>query len=208
MPHARLKMRNLDRKSLSYRVGERRQHILVELLISDGIHLKMWQHPRECMKGFLDSRAGHCLLSLPMSRLPRIFVTAIIALWLPLCCCQLSAFASDFSCVNVPSCCENSCSESGSGENGGGSMGESDRESPVEDSTPHSCSHCVVKAPAPQPPALDSFFVMSVIPFTPAFAAITLDTAPSAACLFASSWTLPPPLKHSERRARLSIWVL
>lgn len=162
----------------------------------------------QCMRAFLDSPHPECLLCLRMSRLPRIFVVAIIALWLPLCCCQLTAFAGEFGGATSDSCCSQTCcGESASDEH---SEGDAPCETPSR-----SCSHCVVKAPAPQPISLDAFFVMSAIAFEVVLPPSSIDPS----CLYATEhdggWPLAPPLEPpapplhgSARCATLSLWTI
>ncbi|MSR70414.1 MAG: hypothetical protein EXS17_08745 [Phycisphaerales bacterium] len=142
-----------------------------------------------------------------MSRLPRIFVVSIIALWLPLCCCQVLAFANA-ACDSEASCCQTSCCDDPSRD-------EQSSDGGHDEDAPQSCTHCVVKAPAPQPISLDSFFVMSLVAFEAALPHSSIDPTLIHAADNAGGWNVPPPLEppapplhSSERCATLSLWTI
>ncbi len=144
-----------------------------------------------------------------MSRLPRIFVIAVVALWLPLCCCQVLAFA-DASCETSretarghASCCHDDASDN-----------ESNGED-QDERAPRSCEHCVIKAPAPQPPSLDAYFILAEIPFEAILPPSVIDPLQLYAAEHAGGWPLAPtlkppapPLLSSERCALLTLWTL
>ena len=149
-----------------------------------------------------------------MFGLQRIFITAVIALWLPLCCCQVMAFANS-ACLSDAevSCCS-------SERQHGGKHAEpksccDDEEPPSHQQPPMSCIHCATKAPPPTAPSLDSFFILSAVPFALVLPPSLIEPSTLHATEISGSWDVPPPTRPPEiamsandRRSAFSIWII
>ena len=150
-----------------------------------------------------------------MFGLKRILITAAVALWLPLCCCQVLAFANAATGVESASCCEadeqanektsdkhtHSCCE--------------DEETPSHEQAPKSCVHCATKAPPPTAPSLDSLFILTEIAFDGALPLALIEPSLLHANELYGRWAVPPPpvqlgcvMSASERRSTFSIWII
>lgn len=149
-----------------------------------------------------------------MLGLQRIFITAVIALWLPLCCCQVMAFAN--SATGADS--ENSCCSSERQHGGKHAEPKSccdDEETPSHQQPPMSCIHCATKAPPPTAPSLDSFFILSAVPFALVLPPSLIEPSTLHATEVAGCWDVPPPTRPPEiamsandRRSTFSIWII
>ena len=155
-----------------------------------------------------------------MFGLQRILITAVIALWLPLCCCQLMAFTNSacWSDAEVY-CCS---SERQLGVNHGGKHAEpksccddNDQTNSEEEQPPMSCIHCATKAPPPTAPSLDSFFILSAVPFALVLPPSLIEPSTLHATEISGSWDVPPPVRPPEiamsandRRSAFSIWII
>ena len=149
-----------------------------------------------------------------MFGLQRILITAVIALWLPLCCCQLMAFANS-ACLSDAevSCCS-------SERQLGGKHAEpksccDDEETSSHQQAPKSCVHCATKAPPPSAPSLDSFFILSAVPFALVLPPSLIEPSTLHATEISGSWDVPPPTRPPEiamsandRRSTFSIWII
>ena len=150
----------------------------------------------------------------------RILITAVIALWLPLCCCQLMAFTNS-ACLSDAevSCCS---SERQHGVNHGGKHAEpksccddNDQSNSEEEQPPMSCVHCATKAPPPTAPSLDSFFILSAVPFALVLPPSLIEPSTLHATEISGSWDVPPPVRPPEvamsandRRSAFGIWII
>ena len=144
----------------------------------------------------------------------RIFITAVIALWLPLCCCQVMAFANSATGADTETSC---CS---SERQHGGKHAEpksccDDEETPSHQQPPMSCIHCATKAPPPTAPSLDSFFILSAVPFALVLPPSLIEPSTLHATEISGSWDVPPPTRPPEitmsandRRSTFSIWII
>jgi hypothetical protein len=144
----------------------------------------------------------------------RIFITAVIALWLPLCCCQVMAFANSATGADLETSC---CS---SERQHGGKHAEpksccDDEETPSHQQPPMSCIHCATKAPPPTAPSLDSFFILSAVPFALVLPPSLIEPSTLHATEVAGCWDVPPPTRPPEiamsandRRSTFSIWII
>ena len=149
-----------------------------------------------------------------MFGLQRIFITAVIALWLPLCCCQVMAFANSATGADTETSC---CS---SERQHGGKHAEpksccDDEETPSHQQAPKSCVHCATKAPPPTAPSLDSFFILSAVPFALVLPPSLIEPSTLHATEISGSWDVPPPTRPPEiamsandRRSTFSIWII
>ena len=155
-----------------------------------------------------------------MFGLQRILITAVIALWLPLCCCQLMAFTNS-ACLSDAevSCCS-------SDRQHGGKHGvkhaepksccdDNDQSNSEEEQPPVSCIHCATKAPPPTAPSLDSFFILSAVPFALVLPPSLIEPSTLHATEVAGCWDVPPPTRPPEiamsandRRSTFSIWII
>ena len=144
----------------------------------------------------------------------RIFITAVIALWLPLCCCQVMAFANSATGADTET---SFCS---SERQHGGKHAEpksccDDEETPSHQQPPMSCIHCATKAPPPTAPSLDSFFILSAVPFALVLPPSLIEPSTLHATEVAGCWDVPPPTRPPEiamsandRRSTFSIWII
>ncbi len=149
-----------------------------------------------------------------MFGLQRILITAVIALWLPLCCCQLMAFTNSATGAGTETSC---CS---SERQLGGKLAETksccdDEETPSHQQPPMSCIHCATKAPPPTAPSLDSFFILSAVPFALVLPPSLIEPSTLHATEISGSWDVPPPVRPPEiamsandRRSAFSIWII
>ncbi len=149
-----------------------------------------------------------------MLGLQRIFITAVIALWLPLCCCQVMAFANSATGAGTETSC---CS---SERQHGGKHAEpksccDDEEAPSHQQAPKSCVHCATKAPPPTAPSLDSFFILSAVPFALVLPPSLIEPSTLHATEVAGCWDVPPPtrlpeiaMSANDRRSTFSIWII
>ncbi|MEN9668504.1 MAG: hypothetical protein RLZZ386_411 [Planctomycetota bacterium] len=149
-----------------------------------------------------------------MLGIQRIFITAVIALWLPLCCCQVMAFANSATGADTETSC---CS---SERQNGGKHAETksccdDEETPSHRQPPMSCVHCATKAPPPTAPSLDSFFILSAVPFALVLPPSLIEPSTLHATEVAGCWDVPPPTRPPEiamsandRRSTFSIWII
>ena len=149
-----------------------------------------------------------------MFGLQRILITAVIALWLPLCCCQLMAFTNSATGAGTETSC---CS---SERQLGRKLAETksccdDEETPSHQQPPMSCVHCATKAPPPTAPSLDSFFILSAVPFALVLPPSLIEPSTLHAKEISGSWDVPPPVRPPEiamsandRRSAFSIWII
>ena len=149
-----------------------------------------------------------------MFGLQRILITAVIALWLPLCCCQLMAFTNSATGAGTETSC---CS---SERQLGRKLAETksccdDEETPSHQQPPMSCVHCATKAPPPTAPSLDSFFILSAVPFALVLPPSLIEHSTLHATEISGSWDVPPPVRPPEiamsandRRSAFSIWII
>ncbi|MDA0214268.1 MAG: hypothetical protein O2875_02770 [Planctomycetota bacterium] len=150
-----------------------------------------------------------------MFGIQRILITAMIALWLPLCCCQMMAFANAATGVETSSCCQTDeqTTENTSDKNTRSCCG--DEQDPADRDAPKSCLHCATKGPPPTAPSLDSFFILSEIPFALVLPPLLIEPVTLHATEIAGCWDVPPPTKPprmamsaNDRRATFSIWII
>lgn len=151
-----------------------------------------------------------------MSCLVRKLLAGIVALWLPLCCCQVMAVVSS---ANL--CCaaqedshkpaHSCCSEGDSDECCSEGSGESSDEMPCGGD----CVCCPEKAPPPPSISLDSFFIATAIPFELILAPSQIDPSIVHATEVRGRWDDPPPLppptlpsESSRRCSALSLWLI
>ena len=149
-----------------------------------------------------------------MFGIQRIFITTVIALWLPLCCCQVMAFANSATGADSETSC---CS---SERQNGGKHAEpksccDDEETPSHQQAPKSCVHCATKAPPPTAPSLESFFILSAVPFALVLPPSLIEPSTLHATEVAGCWDVPPPTRPPEiamsandRRSTFSIWII
>lgn len=146
-----------------------------------------------------------------MPALARKLLVCVVALWLPLCCCQVIALASaGGTCcagdrVSEPAehCCCSTADECDS---------QGDRhDAPI----PAPCTHCVEKAPPPAGISLDSFFVACAIPFEFVLVPSQVDPTMTHADEAAGWWDSPPPdappqlpTDASLRCSFLALWLI
>ena len=146
----------------------------------------------------------------------RIFITAVIALWLPLCCCQVMAFANSVVSTDAKvSCCSSERQHSDKHAEPKSCCDDDDQSTSNEEQPPMSCVHCATKAPPPTAPSLDSFFSLSVIPFVLVLPPSLVEPSTLHASQASGRWDVPPPtnppemaMSANDRRANFSIWII
>ena len=149
-----------------------------------------------------------------MFGIQRILISAVIALWLPLCCCQVMAFANSATGADTETSC---CSSERQNTH---KLAEhksccDDEETPSHQQPPMSCIHCATKAPPPTAPSLDSFFILSAVPFALVLPPSLIEPSTLHATEVAGCWDVPPPTRPPEiamsandRRSTFSIWII
>ena len=151
-----------------------------------------------------------------MLGLQRIFITAVIALWLPLCCCQVMAFANS-ACLSDAevSCCSSERQHGGKHAEPKSCCDDNDQSNSEEEQPPVSCIHCATKAPPPTAPSLDSFFILSAVPFELVLPPSLIEPSTLHATEISGSWDVPPPdrppeiaMSANDRRSAFSIWII
>ena len=151
-----------------------------------------------------------------MFGLQRILITAVIALWLPLCCCQLMAFTNS-ACLSDAkvSCCSSDRQHGAKHAEPKSCCDDNDQSNSEEEQPPVSCIHCATKAPPPTAPSLDSFFILSAVPFALVLPPSFIEPSTLHATEVAGSWDVPPPVRPPEiamsandRRSAFSIWII
>lgn len=151
-----------------------------------------------------------------MFGLQRIFITAVIALWLPLCCCQVMAFANSATGADTEtSCCSSERQHADKHAEHKSCCDQDDQSTSNEEQPPMSCVHCATKAPPPTAPSLDSFFILSAVPFALVLPPSLIEPSTLHATEVAGCWDVPPPTRPPEiamsandRRSTFSIWII
>ncbi len=151
-----------------------------------------------------------------MFGLQRTLIITVIALWLPLCCCQLMAFANFATGGDEQtSCCSNQRQQTGKHSEHKSCCDQEDQSTSDEEQPPMSCVHCATKAPPPTAPSLDSFFILSAIPFALVLPPSLIEPSTLHATEVAGCWDVPPPTRPPEmamsandRRSTFSIWII
>lgn len=149
---------------------------------------------------------------------PRVLITLLAALWLPVCHCQLSMFLFDNvachdgalkSSVGVSSSVADCCKKvtrSCCAEKSKKTAQENSNSSPKP--VCQTCACCVTKAPPPAPPTIDLTAVEFVLPpslFDFVTAATTIDIPSLELCQHDPPG---PPLRVNQRCAIHSHWII
>lgn len=147
-----------------------------------------------------------------MSAFVRTLVVTIVALWLPLCCCQVMAISSNGGCCASASAADATDRDAGNACCCDHDESEDER-SPAEPTD--TCRHCVDKGMPPAPIALDAFFIATQLPIDLALPPSAIDAALAHATQLTGSWNHAPsgeppapPVPASTRCSRLSIWLI
>lgn len=143
-------------------------------------------------------------------------IAVVVGLWLPMCCCQLSAFLMQTSCcacfvqssstfVANSDCCQTQKVKS---------CCDDEQQAPAAPST-KSCTSCVTKAPPPTPIDLDSLATLRELPFEIVLLPLKIEPTTLHATEVAGCWDVPPPnlplaqfMSANERRSLFDIWLI
>ena len=138
-----------------------------------------------------------------MTGLLRTIAVGLVALWLPLCCCQVLALTSDgATCCATDTIEEQHCC-----------CDAEEDEAPAAPAD--TCTHCTDKGMPPAPISLDSFFIATAIPHDRVVAPNVLELLMVHATDLTGRWSDPPPESPPGipstalvRCAQLSTWLI
>ncbi len=140
----------------------------------------------------------------------RTLTVAIVAVWLPLCCCQVMALSSTGG-----GCCASSVTTEPATHCCGDGHDDCDERDSAPTAPVEHCTHCVDKGMPPAPVALDAFFVMAQVPCVLALPPTVIDPAFIHATACEGRWDLAPPGDPplpapcaSRRCSQLSLWLI
>ena len=149
---------------------------------------------------------------------PRVLITLLAALWLPVCHCQLTIFLLD-NAAYIDGAQKSSASIHGSTAIGGEKVTRSccaEKTKKVSENDSHSspkpicqtCACCVIKAPPPTSPSIEMAAVEYVLPPSLFHAIATAATIQIPSLELCQHDPPGPPLSVNQRCAIHSHWII